>query len=79
MEPVQIKALVAYGRVGFDLVASRALSLLSMACTFALAAGVVYNPTWQGAAVVGIVAALVFYPALSVDAKRAKPDTPESE
>lgn len=62
-----IKALVAYGRVGIEMMASRMLSLISLLGTLALAGYVAYSPTNAGLAAVAIVAIFAFMPALKAE------------
>lgn len=52
MEMVDVKALVAYGRVGIELMASKIVSLVCATGTVALSAYLIYSPSWQGVAVV---------------------------
>ena len=65
-----IKALVAFAKVGIGMMASRMLSLLSLIGILAISAYSVYFSSWQGAACVGIMAVSVFIPALKAETKR---------
>jgi hypothetical protein len=69
METVDLKALVAFGKVGMDMMASRILSLCALVGTVALSAYVAYSPSWQGAACVAIVACATFIPAIHAESK----------
>lgn len=62
-----VKALVAFGRVGVAILASRLLSLTALFGVVALSAYVAYSPSWQGAACVGVLALFVFIPALKAE------------
>jgi len=64
METSDLKALAAFGKLGLDLAASRILSYS------ALAGVVAYSPTWQGAAVDGILA-LCFWVAVKAESRGA--------
>ncbi len=63
METSDLKALAAFGKLGLDLAASRILSYSALA-------GVVDSPTWQGAAVDGILA-LCFWVAVKAESRGA--------
>ena len=69
METVDYKALVAFGKLGMDLAASKILSLSALVGVVALGAYVAYNPTWHGAVVDGILA-LCFVVAVKAESKR---------
>ena len=71
-----ISALVAFGKLGVAVLASRMLSLVSLGGVVALSAYVAYSPSWQGAACVGIVAVFVFVPALKAESRFRSPDEP---
>ena len=71
-----VKALVAFGKLGVAVLSSRMLSLLSLVGVVALSTGVVYSPSWQGAAVVAVVALCVFIPALKAESKQMTEDAP---
>lgn len=73
-----ITALVAFGKLGVAVLASRMLSLLSLVGIIALGAYSVYAASWQGAAVVGVVALLCFIPALKSESKQRPEDAPPS-
>ena len=68
-----MKALIAFGKMGFMLLSSRILSIVALTGTIALSAYVAYAPSWQGAACVGVVALFGFGPALKAEAKREEP------
>lgn len=68
-----IKALVAFGKLGMAMIASRMLSLVALFGTVALSAYAIYASSWQGAACVGILALLVFRPALRAEVRREAP------
>ncbi len=72
MEPSNLKALVAFGKLGMDLAASRILRLCALVGVVALAAYVAYNPTLYGAVCTAIVA-LCFWAAVKAE-KRAPPE-----
>jgi hypothetical protein len=57
MEMRDIQAIVAVGRVGLALAASRLMSLVSVFGTVGLGAYVISAPSWQGVAVVSLTAA----------------------
>lgn len=69
MQLPDLKALVSFGRLGFKLLAVRMMTMTALIGILALSGYVAYNPTWQGAACVGIVALLVFQPALKAETK----------
>ena len=68
-----MQALIAFGKMGFALLASRILSIVALTGTIALSAYVAYAPSWQGAACVGVVALFGFGPALKAESKRGEP------
>lgn len=69
METVDIKSLVAFGKLGMDLAGSRILSLCALAGVVAISAYSVYDASWQGAVCTGIVA-LCFWASVRVEAGR---------
>lgn len=71
-----VRALVAFGKLGVRVLASRMLSLLSLAGVIALSVGVVYSPSLYGAAVVGVMALFCFIPSLKAEAKQRTEDAP---
>lgn len=64
-----IQALVAFGKLGLALTASRILSITALFGVVALAAYSVYAQSWQGVAGVAIIAWLVFRPCLAAESK----------
>ena len=64
-----VRALVAFGKVGVQLLASRVLSMLALVGVLALAGYSVYAVSWQGVAGVAILAVFVFIPALKAESK----------
>lgn len=56
MKPNEIEAMIAVGRIGLNLAASRMMSISSIFGVVALAAYLIYSPSWQGVLVVGFVA-----------------------
>ncbi len=70
METSDLKALAAFGKLGLDLAASRILSYSALAGVVALGGIVAYSPTWQGAAVDGILA-LCFWVAVKAESRGA--------
>ncbi len=68
-----IQSLVAFGKLGVKMMASRMISLIALFGTIALSAYVVYSPSWQGVVCAGIVACFVFVPALKAESKGATP------
>jgi len=64
-----IKMLVAFGKVGIEMLVSRILSLTALFGVVALSAYVAYSNSWPGAACVGILALLVFGPALRAESR----------
>ena len=68
----EYQALVAFGKLGMDLAASKILSLCALVGEVALAAYVAYNPTLYGAVCTAIVA-LCFWAAVKAE-KRAPPE-----
>ena len=69
-----IKMLVAFGKVGISMLASRILSLTALFGVVALAGYVTYNPSWPGASVVAVIALFVFVPALKAESTRREGD-----
>lgn len=65
-----VQALVAFGKLGVQVLSSRMLSLVGAGGVFALSFYVVYNPSWQGAACVTVTALAVFMPALKAEARK---------
>ena len=68
----EVKALVAFGRLGLAIIASRMLSMLALVGVLALGGYTVYSNSWQGVAVTAIVAWFVFRLALRSE---TRPDT----
>jgi hypothetical protein len=68
-----IKALVSFGKLGFSLLASRMISVLTLLGLLALSGYVAYVPSWQGAICVAVIALFVFQPALKAEGKREEP------
>jgi hypothetical protein len=68
-----VQALISFGKLGFNLLASRMLSVLSMLGIIALSFDSVYSSSWQGAACVGILSLLVFLPSLRAESRRGEP------
>jgi len=64
-----IKALVAFGRVGIELFRARLMTLIALCGFLALGGYTVYLGSWIGAAVCGI-AALVFIVAIRAETGR---------
>lgn len=64
MQMNELKAIVAVGRIGMELAASRLMSLVLGSGVVALAGYVIYSPSWQGVAVVGLVSACGLLPSL---------------
>lgn len=62
-----VTALVAFGKLGCAVLASRMLSLLALVGVLALAAYVAYSPSNVGLAAVAIVAIFAFMPALKAE------------
>ena len=67
-----ISALVRFGRIGVQMMASRILSLTALFGTIALGAYAVYTASYIGAGVVLILALFVFIPALKSESGRAQ-------
>lgn len=65
-----MKALVAFGKIGMAMIASRMLSMTALNGVVALAAYSIYAASWIGAACTGIVAIFVFVPALKAESNR---------
>jgi hypothetical protein len=65
-----MKALVAFAKVGISMMASRMLSLLALSGILALAAYSVYFTSVIGAGCVSIIAIFVFIPALKAESRR---------
>jgi hypothetical protein len=70
MKVPDVSALVAFGKLGMEIIACRMLSLLSLVGVIALSAYVAYSPSYVGAACVGILALCCFVPALKAESKR---------
>lgn len=73
------RALVAFGKLGIEIMASRMLSLLALFGLIAIAAYSVYAVSWQGAVCVAIVAVFVFIPALRAETNRHSETSREKE
>ena len=73
MKVPDIQALIRFGKWGFWLLASRVLSLVALVGLLALAGYVAYSPSWQGAAVVAVVALAAFIPSLKTETRQAAP------
>lgn len=71
-----VAALVAFGKLGLRLIASRAMSLLALLGCVALSTAVVYSPSWQGAAVAVGAMVFIFLPALKAESKQGIQDAP---
>jgi hypothetical protein len=69
-----LKVMFAYAKVGIQMLASRILSLTALFGVVALAGYVTYNPSWQGASVVAVIALFVFVPALKAESTRRSGD-----
>ena len=67
-----LKALVAFGKVGINMLASRMLSLGALLGVVALCGFVAYSPSWEGAAVTGILAIFVFIPSLRAESGKSQ-------
>lgn len=71
---VEIQALLAYAKVGVEMLGARILSILALFGIFALGGYVVYASSWQGVAVVVAIAYLVVRPVLASETgQRAEP------
>lgn len=71
MDENQLKALIAFGKLGMQMASARIVSLLALLGGLALSGYVAYAPTWQGAACVGVVWIFGFIPALRAETKSA--------
>lgn len=69
-----IKALVSFGKMGMEMMASRMLSLLALVGVLALSVFVVHNPSVIGAVVLATIAVAVFIPALMAESKGGSDD-----
>jgi hypothetical protein len=67
-----ISALVRFGRLGVQMMASRILSLTALFGIIALSAYSVYDASYIGAAICLILALFVFIPALKSETGRAQ-------
>jgi asparagine N-glycosylation enzyme membrane subunit Stt3 len=65
-----VKMLVAFGKVGIEMLASRILSLAALFGIIALAAYSVYAVSWIGASCVAILAVFTFIPAVKLESNR---------
>jgi hypothetical protein len=65
-----MQALLAFGKVGVNMMAARILSVTSLAGVIGVSAYVSYNQSWQGVAVCAIMAFFVFGPALRAESAR---------
>lgn len=74
-----IGALVAFGRVGVALAASRMMSLVMGFGTVALAAYVIRSPSWEAVFVVIVVGLCGLLPALAFEARNRKEPAPRAE
>lgn len=66
----EVKVLVAFGRIGVDLVASRMLSMTTLFGVVAVSSYSVYAASWQGAACV-VVMAFCFMVAVRAESRQA--------
>jgi len=73
-----VGALVAFGRVGVALAASRLMSLVTAFGTVGLGAYVIHFPSWEGVAVVALIAGCGLLPALQLERGR-QPIVPATE
>jgi hypothetical protein len=67
-----ISALVRFGRIGVEMMASRLLSLTALFGIIALSAYSVYNASYVGTAIVAVLALFVFIPSLKAESGRAQ-------
>jgi len=79
MEMNDVRVLMAVGRVGFALAASRLMSLVMGFGTVALAAYVIRSPSWEAVSVVAVVGLCGLLPALAFEARNRKVQTPDNE
>lgn len=70
MNPNDLQALMALGKVGLDALGSRMLSMTSLLGVIALAAYTAWRPTYEGVALTAILALLTFIPALKAEGLR---------
>lgn len=70
-----LEALVAFGKVGVQMLASRLLTLFSLFGCVTLGAYTVYTSSWQGVCVTAILALFVFLPALKLETRKAGNET----
>ena len=68
--PNELQALMTMGKLGLDALASRVLSIVTLLGILAVAGYVVWAPSWYGVAGLGILAVLVFSPALRAESLR---------
>ncbi len=69
MKLQEVEALIAVGRVGFALAASRLMSLVMGFGTVALAAYTVQSPSWEAVCAVAAVALCGLLPALAFESR----------
>lgn len=74
-----ISALVRFGRLGVQMMASRILSLTALFGIIALGAYSVYASSWIGAAVVATLAIFAFIPSLKAESKRGEVENAQKE
>jgi hypothetical protein len=67
-----ISALVRFGRLGVQMMASRILSLTALFGIIALSAYSVYNESHVGAAICLVLALFVFIPSIKAESGRAQ-------
>lgn len=67
-----VKMLVAFGKVGIQMLASRILSLTALFGIIALSAYSIYNASYVGAAIVAVLALFVFIPSIKAESGRAQ-------
>ena len=72
MEMPDVKALVAFGKLGFSLMASRLMSVIALFGVLALGGFTIYIGSWQGVAVTAIIAWFVFRLALKAESRPEK-------
>jgi len=65
-----VRALVAFGKVGAWLMASKILSILGLFLGVGLGAYTVYAQSWQGVAIFTVYAGAIYWPSLKSERKQ---------
>jgi len=70
MKANEVIAMVAFAKVGMSILASRIVSVCALVGVVGLSSYVIYNPSWQGVAVVALAAFCGLLPAIRSEGAR---------